>query len=43
MTKRIAAVHESVLGTFPTCRDSLTMSANRVKADIPPEGGDFRF
>ena len=30
-------------GTFRTCRDSLTMSAHRAKADIPPQGRDFRF
>jgi hypothetical protein len=38
-----AALHESGCGTFPTCRDSLTMSAHRGKADIPPQGRDFRF
>jgi hypothetical protein len=26
-----------------TCRDSLTMSAHRGKANIPPQGRDFRF
>jgi len=26
-----------------TCRDSLSMSAPGGKADIPPQGGDFRF
>jgi hypothetical protein len=30
-------------GTFRTCRDNLTMSAHRDKADIPPQGRDFRF
>jgi hypothetical protein len=29
----------SEIGTFETCRDSLTMSAHRGKADIPPQGG----
>jgi hypothetical protein len=43
MTMLFAAVHESGIGTFRTCRDSLTMSAHRVKADIPPQGRDFRF
>ena len=33
----------SLAGTFRTCRDSLTMSAHRGKADIPPQGRDFRF
>jgi hypothetical protein len=35
--------HESTPGTFRTCRDGLTMSAHRGKADIPPQGRDFRF
>jgi hypothetical protein len=40
----IAAMHESGIGTsFRTCRDSLTMSAHWGKADIPPQGRDFRF
>jgi hypothetical protein len=30
-------------GTFRTCRDGLTMSARRGKADISPKGCDFRF
>jgi len=38
-----AAVHESESGTSRTWRDSLTMSAHRSKADIPPQGRDFRF
>jgi len=33
----------SVHGTFQTCRDSLTKSAHWAKADIPPQGRDFRF
>jgi DNA-binding response OmpR family regulator len=37
------ALHESLHGTFRTCRDSLTMSAPGRKADIPPQGRDFRF
>ncbi len=37
-----AASAFSEIGTF-TCRASLTMSAHRGKADIPPQGRDFRF
>ena len=33
----------AAIGTFRTCRDSLTMSAHRGKADIPPQGRDFRL
>jgi hypothetical protein len=33
----------SLVGTFRTCRDSLTMSVHWGKADIPPHGRDFRF
>jgi hypothetical protein len=33
----------SVVGTFRTCRDNLSMSAPGGKADIPPQGRDFRF
>jgi hypothetical protein len=29
--------------TKRTCRENLTMSAQRGKADIPPQGRDFRF
>ena len=32
----------SEFGTFRTCRDSLTMSAHRAKADIPPQSRDFQ-
>jgi hypothetical protein len=31
------------IGTFRTCRDSLTMSVDGGKADFPPHGRDFRF
>jgi hypothetical protein len=39
----VATLLESPIDTFETCRDSLTMSAHRGKADIPPQGRDFRF
>jgi hypothetical protein len=34
---------ECPLLAFRTCRNSATMSAHRGKADIPPQGRDFRF
>ena len=43
LSGRIVIESMSLFGTFRTCRDSLTMSAHRGKADIPPLGRDFRF
>jgi hypothetical protein len=33
----------TLAAALPLCRDSLTMSAHRGRADIPPQGRDFRF
>jgi hypothetical protein len=45
VTKRTcrADLTMSVDGTFRTCRNNLTLSAHRGKADIPPQGSNFRF
>jgi hypothetical protein len=33
----------SDVGTFRTCRDNLTMTVHRGKADIPPQGPQLPF
>jgi hypothetical protein len=38
-----AAMHESVAGTFRTCRAGLTMSAVEGRTDVPREPCHFRF
>jgi hypothetical protein len=40
---KFAAVHESLVGTFRTCRGVLTMSAPGGRTDMRLIPGDFRF
>jgi len=39
----IEGVREAEIGTNPTCRGRLTMSAPGGKTDVPREPGRFRF
>jgi hypothetical protein len=41
--KALANSKPSTHGTFRTCIDSLTTSAHWGKADVSPQGSDFRF